>query len=59
MADRLRLARITETCRGRDDTGDGSPKAVPSERTEVNAEAVLRCSPEAALPIARATKCTL
>src|SRR6266545_4882066 len=36
-----------------------APKAVPIERTEVSAAAVLRCSPGAALSIARATRWTL
>jgi hypothetical protein len=36
-----------------------APNAVPIERTEAKAEAVLRCSSEATLSIARATRCTL
>ena len=36
-----------------------APNAVPIERTEAKAEAVLRCSTEATLSIARATTCTL
>jgi hypothetical protein len=36
-----------------------APNAVPIERTEAKAEAVLRCSSEVTLYIARATRCTL
>src|SRR5207248_3040033 len=36
-----------------------APNAVPIERTEAKAEAVLRCSSEVTLSIARATRCTL
>ena len=36
-----------------------APNAVPIERTEVKADAVLRCSSEVTLSIARATRCTL
>jgi hypothetical protein len=39
--------------------GIAAPNAVPIERTEVKADAVLRCSSEATLSIARATRCTL
>ena len=36
-----------------------APNAVPIERTEVRADAVLRCSAASTLSIARETRCTL